>query len=107
MFSKDSVAGRQVSKILDRESRRPQHGMMPIYEEKGVYNFYLKLGQSGSIAPREETTSSSMRSKTPDANELLKMMKEDEGLRREIVELVAKRKAGHQPLLGGSRPPKA
>ena len=51
MFSKDSIAGKQVSKILDRESKREQHGMMPIYEEKGVYNFYLKLGQSGSIAP--------------------------------------------------------
>ena len=84
--------------------------MMPIYEEieeKGVYNFYLKLGQSESIAPLEEAASSSTRSKTPDANELLKMMKGDEGLQREIAELVAQRKAGHQPLLGGSRPPQA
>ena len=54
MFSKEGITGKQVSKILDRESKRPQHGMMPIYEEKGVYNFYLKLGQSGSIAPLEE-----------------------------------------------------
>ena len=107
MFSKDSTAGKQVSGILDRESRKPQHGMMPIYEEKGVYNFYLKLGQSGSIAPLEEAASSSARSKTPDAGELQKMMKEDEGLQREIAELVAKRKVGHQPLLGGSRPPSA
>ena len=49
MFSKDSIGGKQVSRIRDRESKRPQHGMMPIYEAKGVYIFYVKLGQSGSI----------------------------------------------------------
>ena len=54
MFSKHSKAGKEVSKILDRESKREQHGMMPISEEKGVYDSYLKLGQSGSIAPLEE-----------------------------------------------------
>ncbi len=101
MFSKDSTAGKQVSKILDRESRRPQHGVMPIYEEKGVYNFYFKLGQSGSIAPLEEATTSSAKSKTPDAGELQKLMKEDAGLGKEIADLIAKRKASHQTLLGG------
>ncbi len=39
--------------------------------------------------------------------EALKAMKEDEELQREIAELVAKRKAVHQQLLGGSRPPQA
>ena len=65
--------------------------MMPIYEEKGAYNFYLKLGQSGSIAPLEEAASSSARSKTPDAGERMKMMKDDEGPQKEIAELVSKR----------------
>ena len=81
--------------------------MMPIYEEKGGCNFYRKLGQSGSIAPLEEAASSSTESKTPDAGGLQKMMKEDAGLGKEIADLIAKRKAGHQPLLGGSRPQQA
>ena len=81
--------------------------MMPIYEEKGIYNFYFKLGQSGSIAPLQEAASFSARSKTPDAGELQKMMKEDAGLGKEIADLIAKRKTGHQTLLGGSRPHQA
>jgi hypothetical protein len=28
-----------------------------LYEEKGVYNFYLKIGKNGSIAPLEDAAS--------------------------------------------------
>ena len=94
---------------LERKSSR----LSGIEERTALHDVHLRGKGSLQLLPQvrpewialEETASSSMRSKTPDANELLKMMKEDEGLQREVAELVAKRKAGHQPLLGGSRPP--
>ena len=54
MFAHDGRVGKQIEKLLKKESSQPGHGMLPIYQEKGVYNFYLKLGSNGSIAPLEE-----------------------------------------------------
>ncbi len=54
MFGKDSAVSKKIDKILEQESQREQHQMLPIYEENGVYNFYLKTGSRGSISPLEE-----------------------------------------------------
>ena len=37
-----SKASRQIHQMLERMSRTPKHGMIRLYEENGVYNFYLK-----------------------------------------------------------------
>ena len=36
----DSEAPRQIHKILEQESRKRDSKMIPLYEERGVYNFY-------------------------------------------------------------------
>ena len=99
MFGKDSKVGKEVSRVLQKEARKDKHGMMPIYEEKGVYNFYLRMGSGGSIAPLEESTVVP-ESKDFDAKEVLKSIEKDTLLQREIVELIARRRSS-----GGGRPP--
>lgn len=94
MFSKDSEAGKKVSKILEKEAKREKHGMLPIYEEKGVYNFYLKMGKGGSIAPLEELASASQGSPVFDARIVMKTIENDAVLQREVAELIAKRSSG-------------
>ncbi|CAK0801268.1 unnamed protein product [Prorocentrum cordatum] len=39
-----------------------RHQMLPVYREQGVYNFYLKKGQHGSVAPLEEGLSAKSKS---------------------------------------------
>ena len=41
-----SKAGREIKKIIDKEARKKDHKMLPVYEEKGVYNFYLQMSKS-------------------------------------------------------------
>ena len=113
MFSKDSKVGKEVSRVLQKEARKDKHGMMPIYEEKGVYNFYLKMGSGGSIAPLEESTvpERSSSEATIDWNDRDKCDREHERQidlqiealkrhKREVAELIAKRRSS-----GGDRPP--
>ena len=80
---------KELFEILAPEVKKDQDFAEAIYGEKGTENFYFKLGDS------------------PDTGEILKAMKEDEELQRETAELVARRKAVHQQLLGDSRPPQA
>ena len=58
MFDESSKIGKKVAGLLAKEAKTPNHGVMPLYNENGVYNFYLKLGSSGSIAPLEEVGAS-------------------------------------------------
>ena len=67
--------------------------MMPIYQEKGVYNFYVKMGSGGSIAPLEESAV------PPDSGrlnvkEVIQEIEKDTTLQRGIAELIAKRRSG-------------
>ena len=54
MLPRSCEANRKIEKILEAEASKPQSKMLPLYEERGVYNFYLKVGKKGSIAPLEE-----------------------------------------------------
>ena len=38
-----SKASEQIHKILELEAAKPDSKMIPLYEERGVYNFYLKM----------------------------------------------------------------
>ena len=44
--------------MFANETQRQAHQMLPVYREHGVYNFYLKKGQHGSVAPLEESYAS-------------------------------------------------
>ena len=60
MIHKTSPVAKKIQQLLSLESKKSGHGMMPVYEENGVYNFYLKLGQGGSVAGVEEKKVESM-----------------------------------------------
>ena len=56
----NSRASEKIHKILQEESEKMDHKMIPLYEERGVYNFYLKMTPgiggmeaSGSQGPRD------------------------------------------------------
>ena len=51
---KESPISKRISKMLNKEAGKFNNKMMPIHQENGVYNFYLKVGDKGSIAPLEE-----------------------------------------------------
>ena len=55
MVQKDSEVSKKVESLLQKEAAKAEHEMLPIYEENGVYNFYLRMGRHGSIAPLEES----------------------------------------------------
>ena len=40
--------------ILEKESTNVKHKMLPVHEENGVYNFYMRMGSKGAVAPLEE-----------------------------------------------------
>jgi uncharacterized membrane protein len=98
MFDQHSPAGKRVSQVLKAEAKKENHGMLPIYEEKGVYNFYLKLGKHGSIAPLE--TSAPVPQKPMTAAEIVSRLDKDDALREKISELMRS-----QGPSGGPRPP--
>lgn len=49
-----SAISHKIKKLLDREAAKSDHRMIPMYEENGVYNFYVKLGGSGSKVEVDE-----------------------------------------------------
>jgi len=53
MLHKDSRVSKKICKILAAEARKADHKMLPIYEERGVYNFYLKMNKKGQVSPLE------------------------------------------------------
>ena len=54
MIPKDSNVSKQIQGILRKEAQNAQHKMLPLHEENAVYNFYLKVGNHGAVAPLEE-----------------------------------------------------
>lgn len=52
MVSKDSEVAKRIRKILKEEASKRDHRMLPLYEEAGVYNFYLKMHKS--VQPVDE-----------------------------------------------------
>ena len=44
----NSAISHKIKKLLDKEAAKQNHSMIPLYEELGVYNFYLKVGGRGS-----------------------------------------------------------
>ena len=96
MFAHDGKVGKQIEKLLAKESQQPGHGMLPIYQEKGVYNFYLKLGNGGSIAPLDEAHS------TASSSDDSKLAETFSKLFAQECSKLAKQAAGPQ---GGRRQP--
>ena len=80
-----AAASRTIDKVLAKEAKKANHKMLPVYKEKGVYNFYVKIGERGGV--------SAIEAKQPE-----EMSKN---------ELVAKVKALEERLAGFRRPPQA
>ena len=52
----DSAASHKIKKVLESEAQKANHKMVPLYEEKGVYNFYFKARPGKSkVEPLEES----------------------------------------------------
>ena len=52
VIPKDGRIGRMMQKELDRLVRRfGDESLLPVYREKGVYNFYMKVERAEDIAP--------------------------------------------------------
>ncbi|MCP4437304.1 MAG: hypothetical protein GY812_17640 [Actinomycetia bacterium] len=62
IFHEKSPIGKRVVGMLEKEAKAAKHQMLPVYREQGVYNFYLKKGQHGSVAPLEEGFSAKSKS---------------------------------------------
>jgi hypothetical protein len=54
MLPKNCETNRRIEKLLETEAAKPKSKTLLLYEEKGVYNFYLKVGKDGSIVSLEE-----------------------------------------------------
>jgi len=46
LIPKDSEVAKRIRKLLYEESLKRDHKMLAMYEERGVYNFYLRMGKS-------------------------------------------------------------
>ena len=76
--------------MFANETQRQAHQMLPVYREHGVYNFYLKKGQHGSVAPLEVSFSSKTKKK------LVKII--GDKTKEELVELLERAVPQRQPL---------
>ena len=54
MVHKSSKVSQKIGQLLEQEAKKPGHTMLPIHEERGVYNFYLKVGDKGSLSALED-----------------------------------------------------
>ena len=48
MIPDDSAFSHKIKKMIKKESLKQNHGMIRLYEERGVYNFYMRTGAEGS-----------------------------------------------------------
>ena len=53
MYRHDSPVGRKIEALLIEESQRAGRSMTPLWEEYGVYNFYLHMGPGSCMEPLE------------------------------------------------------
>ena len=49
MYSKDSPVAKKISALLEAEAQKPDAKMLPLFEEAGVYNFYLYMGAKSGM----------------------------------------------------------
>ena len=49
MYSKDSPVAKKISALLETEAQKPDAKMLPLFEEGGVYNFYLYMGAKSGM----------------------------------------------------------
>ncbi|CAK0813925.1 unnamed protein product [Prorocentrum cordatum] len=88
IFHEKSQIGKRVVGMLEKEAKTAKHQMLPVYREQGVYNFYLKKGQHGSVAPLEEGFSAKSKS------ELVEILS---GKSKEELLEILERTAPHEP----------
>ncbi|CAK0841220.1 unnamed protein product, partial [Prorocentrum cordatum] len=88
IFHEKSPIGKRVVGMLEKEAKAAKHQMLPVYREQGVYNFYLKKGQHGSVAPLEEGLSAKSKS------ELVELLS---GKSKEELLEIFERTAPHEP----------
>ena len=50
---KSAAATRTIDEVLAKEAKKANHKMLPVYKEKGVYNFYVKVGDRGGLSALE------------------------------------------------------
>ena len=53
MVPNNSRVSKEIASLIQKEASKADHKMLPVYEEKGVYNFYIKMGSKGSVEPME------------------------------------------------------
>ena len=57
LYPASSPVARKVKELLEREACSEGSAMIPLYEENGVYNFYLRTGgQAGKVQVLDEST---------------------------------------------------
>ena len=78
----ESPIGKRVVAMLAKEANIKKHNMVQLHRENNVYNFYLKKGRHGSVAPLEEGHSAKSKS------ELIELI--GEKTKEELVELLQK-----------------
>ena len=54
MFHEASPIGKRIEHLTEQEAAKQEHKMMPVCREQGVYKFYFKKGQHGTVAPLDE-----------------------------------------------------
>ena len=54
MVYSGSTVSKKIDQLLRQEASKSDHTMLPIHQERGVYNFYLKVGQKGSLSALED-----------------------------------------------------
>jgi len=84
---------KKISKLLDDESKKKNHCMLPVYKENGVFNVYLKMSGKSSINTVEEEITKDDKPAAAD---------ETKALQKQVRELTARFEAMSS---GGKRPP--
>ncbi len=75
-MNKNPVVAKKIEDMLEREASKKGHGMLPLWQERGVYNFYLKVGKNGNISTVDNYIDYSKATRA----ELLKMVRNYEAI---------------------------
>ena len=54
MVPRDFKLAKKIGRLIEQEARRKDHKIVPLCEERGVYNFYVKAGTSKGKAETVE-----------------------------------------------------
>ena len=47
MIPDDSALSHKIKKMIDKEAAKQNHSLIPLHEENGVYNFYVRAKVEG------------------------------------------------------------